>query len=586
MPDDRTGQFDDSSEFNPDPLGIIGWVIGGKYKVQAYLGGGGFGEVYEGYNENLTEQRLVIKFFKRVQAREKFAKEAKILCLLDHPNICRVIDYLPDEGAVVVAYIDGKDGSVILKESGALAEEQFLNVARSMTAAIAYAHEKKIAHRDIKPGNILLDNRGHVFLIDFGIAKEMGTAATKTAYNALTPMFAAPERQSGVKDYNPFVSDIYETGITLFNLATNSLPYRNPANPNVDEWGGSVARKLSAELTRILKKATHPIPKKRHQSAAELAKDLQKLDKAFGGGRKFPVRPIAITIILALIAIFAWQFGEGIWRQIFPEQTAIDQQMETSTADDDNTSIITDTAGQVDQIAAGEDTTLRPPDQQSASTGMVADDKKPEESVTVADAAIQATQDKTVEEEQKPKPPPISELLVQVFPENNITLTVDGVKRTPNQYFELKPGDYDISITHPDYPIYRHSVNLTNEPVDLNLNLNQEFAVLDTVDMQVALIPWSDKHILEFWRNGRKQTITSFPLLGMRQTAGEWNVNLNLIPIGEAAGQDVQIDSCVVFPHGGGPHHAVYGHEGILTIEPSAEDKAATVPLLIYWSEK
>jgi serine/threonine-protein kinase len=173
MPDNSdTNPMDSTNpepEPNSDPLGIIGWVIGGKYKIHSYLGGGGFGEVYEGYNENLSEQKLVIKFFKRVQAREKFDKEAKILCMLDHPNICRVIDYLPDEGAVVVAFIDGRDGSVMLKQSGALEGNLFLKVARGITSAIAYAHNKKIAHRDIKPGNILVDKNENVFLIDFGI---------------------------------------------------------------------------------------------------------------------------------------------------------------------------------------------------------------------------------------------------------------------------------------------------------------------------------------------------------------------------------------------------------------------------------
>jgi len=237
--------------------------------MKSYIGGGGFGEVYEGYNKNLPEQKLVFKFFKRVQSRDKFAKEAKILCMLDHPNISRVIDYLPDEGAVVVSFIDGKDGSSILKSTGALDEARFLKVARAMTDAIAFAHDKRIAHRDIKPGNIMFDKSGHVYLIDFGIAKEMGGDATKTAYVALTPLFAAPERQAGDQDYNPFLSDIYEMGVTLFNFATNDLPYRNPANPNIREWGGMASEKLSPEVRRILMKATHPNPKERYGGPAD-----------------------------------------------------------------------------------------------------------------------------------------------------------------------------------------------------------------------------------------------------------------------------------------------------------------------------
>ena len=166
-----TGWEDDSDDKPLDPLGVIGWVIGGKYKIRSYIGGGGFGEVYSGYNVNLVEQKLVVKFFKKVQARDKFDKEAKVLCLLDHPNICRVIDYLPEEGALVVAFIDGRDGKEILKESGALSSDMLLRGARTMTSALAYAHSKKIAHRDIKPDNIIIDKNDHIsiFLCIIGL---------------------------------------------------------------------------------------------------------------------------------------------------------------------------------------------------------------------------------------------------------------------------------------------------------------------------------------------------------------------------------------------------------------------------------
>jgi len=304
--ENKTTEWEDSSDNRPpDPLGVIGWVIGGKYKVRSYIGGGGFGEVYDGYNVNLVQQKLVIKFFKKVQARDKFDKEAKILCLLDHPNICRVIDYLPEEGALVVAFIDGRDGKEILKESGALSSDMFLRVARTMTSALAYAHSKKIAHRDIKPDNVLIDKNDHVYLIDFGIAKVMREDATKTAYQALTPMFAAPERQAGDANYNPFLSDIYETGVTLFNFATNEMPYRNPANPDINEWGGPKAKNLSPQLKQILKKATHPDPGKRYKSIAEMRKDLNEVQQVYGGKSKKSLwAAAAIIIILAGGAYF------------------------------------------------------------------------------------------------------------------------------------------------------------------------------------------------------------------------------------------------------------------------------------------
>jgi len=567
MPDDSDTrpQGDADEQTSPDPLGILGWVIGGKYRVKSYLGGGGFGEVYAGYNENLTEQRLVIKFFKRVQAREKFAKEAKILCMLDHPNICRVIDYLPDEGAVVMAFISGRDGSAILKESGSLSEDQFINVARSMTDAVAYAHSKKIAHRDIKPGNIIVDKNNHVFLIDFGIAKQTGTNATKTAYNVLTPMFAAPERQVGNIDYNPFLSDIYEVGITLFNFATNSLPYRNPTNPNVNEWGGIAARKLSPEMTRILKKATHPDPKKRYQSMDEMAKDLKNVKSAYGQRRRRSRAPVvAAFIIIALAA--AGYFGRGYISDFMAGLGS--ERFEADNAAD-----------------------LVPPDDSVKVSGeMTAADGEQEETPaeTADDDAAEATTETTRREETTPAPPPpppVSKVLISVTPPEDAVLAVAGKERPANKRFDIDPGRYEATVIQPDYPVYRRTLELTDGPNDISIDLVREFSSIDTLDLQVALIPPSDNHILELNRNGRSRTLHNFPYLGLKQPVGEWDVRVAIRGIGPAEGKPARVDSCVIYPFTPSLRDAVLGNRGILTVSGADSGDGSAARFLIYWSE-
>ncbi len=294
---------DDLEQHGPDPLGVVGWTIGGKYKVRSYIGGGGFGEVYEGFNSNLPQQRLVLKFFKEVAFRERFDREAQILCRLDHPNISRVMDYFPDENALVMQYIDGRNADQILHDKGPLESELLLKVARHVADAVAYAHKQGVAHRDLKPGNILIDKNGHVYLIDFGIAKE-GTDAsrTRTGYAALSVNFAAPERQGGRLDYNPYLSDVYELGITLFNLATNSFPYRNPAAPLVDEWKDSAGKKLAPGLRNVLKRATHPDPKKRYPSVDELAAALKEVDSVYLGGGYSKIGIAVAGVIVVAVA--------------------------------------------------------------------------------------------------------------------------------------------------------------------------------------------------------------------------------------------------------------------------------------------
>jgi serine/threonine protein kinase len=575
MPDreDTHPQGDSLDRDALDPLGVIGWVIGGKYRIKSYLGGGGFGEVYEGFNENLAEQRLVIKFFKRVQAREKFAKEAKILCMLDHPNISRVIDYLPDEGAVVVAFIDGKDAGLILKESGALPEDRFLRVARAITAAIAYAHGKRIAHRDIKPGNIIIDKSENVFLIDFGIAKEMGTEATKTAYTALTPMFAAPERQTGQRDYNPFLSDVYETGVTLFNLATNSLPYRNPTNPDISEWGGPMAKRLSPQLTRILKKATHPDPTKRHQSTRELADDLQPLTVAYNRPKRFPFVAAAAVILVVVAAVFLVPkfLGKG-----------------------GDTSSVPAAVEKKDSVAVPQQKPISPPtqspkDQKATTTPPVATPPRATETTkppTVTDKPVpeQITPVKQDTIAQKPTPPPMSQLLVQVTPSDKAVLKIDGVTRQPGRRFEIQPGRHDALVIHPDYPIYRDKIDAPAGSIDLSLKLADKFPVIDTIELQLALSPPSENNMLELSMNGRTQTITRFPVLRQKQAAGEWEVGLKIVSAGTGGSPQAMVDSCVIFPYGGGQRQMIKGGSGIIRFARPASGKS--IPMVIYWKEK
>ena len=208
-----------------DPETLIGWVIADKYKIIRHLGGGGFGEVYEAQNINLMYQRVVIKFLKQIRSRERFAKEAKILCQLDHPNICRIIDFLEKESALVMQYIDGKDLEVMLSESGPPDENTILKVANSICSAVSYAHGQRIAHRDVKPKNVMIDANRHVYLIDFGIAKEIdATAMTGTGQVVLTPQYAAPERMKPGVKYDPFLSDVFEIGATIYKLCTDSTP--------------------------------------------------------------------------------------------------------------------------------------------------------------------------------------------------------------------------------------------------------------------------------------------------------------------------------------------------------------------------
>ncbi len=307
---DQDRPVDDAGGVLSDPLGLIGKVVAKKYVIESYIGCGGFGEVYKGINVHLQKQRVVLKFFTNTRLSDKFEREARILSLLNHPSICGIHDYLPEQKAIVIPFIDGRDLGEILIETKQLPEEIFLRIAHAVTEALIAAHNEKIAHRDIKPSNIMIDKNNNVYLIDFGIAKEMTEPATWTKYNVLTPQFAAPERHGGGKEYNPFLSDIYELGVTLFYLATRMMPYRTPDNPQLDEWDDPHTRILAKPLKQILQKAAAPHPEDRYQTVHEMAADLRRIIHIYRRRRRLWIPATAASVIvLAGVAAYLWLAG-------------------------------------------------------------------------------------------------------------------------------------------------------------------------------------------------------------------------------------------------------------------------------------
>jgi serine/threonine protein kinase len=618
--DDNTMNLDEAPESkNQDPLGIIGWEVGGKYEISAYLGGGGFGEVYEGFNKHLREQKLVFKFFKRVQSRSKFVKEAKILCLLDHPNISKVIDFLPEEGALVVAHIGGKDGGLVLKENGPLDEKLFLKVARAMSSSIAYAHEQKIAHRDLKPSNIMFDQNNNVYLIDFGIAKEMGGDATKTAYQALTPLFAAPERQSGDSSYNPFLSDIYELGVTLFNLATNNLPYRNPANPNLAEWGGMSSRIFSSELREILIKSMHPDPTKRYQTARELAQEFESLNRAYGGVKKRrSVLPyIAILALLLVAGYFGRHKITEIWQNQFASggeatNTELAATGSKDASDENSTNtydIAKDTAKSAieipvettisdkqENIITEESGTKTVPDPEKTAPGEIKSETASEDNTSSDEAEKSSAavvkpdeytslEDTTVEMKAEPSRL-LSKLILDITPRGKAVVMIDGSQGSPDSAFTVEPGRHTVSIIHQDFPVYEKNINVSGAKKTVTTDLGNIFKTYDSVSLQVSLIPSPEDIMIQLKLNGRGHTLRRFPAWDIERMKGVWQVEAGIYDVSGNPGTP-KIDSIVVNPYDSGPGRGVLaGSRGTLTLGSIAEDKMESVPMLIFWSKK
>lgn len=212
-----------------------GTILQERYEIIKILGAGAMGRVYLAHHLGLGDLRVAIKELEihvdpetlELVASE-FQREATILAHLNHPGLIRASDFFEEEGQcyIVMEYVAGPTLYEVLEQSvGPLPVENVLEWADQLCDGLEYLHSRTppILHRDLKPGNILLDDLGRVRLIDFGISRFQGPAmrtATVLA-GAGTAGFAPVEQYSGGTDER---SDIYALGATLYYLLTREIP--------------------------------------------------------------------------------------------------------------------------------------------------------------------------------------------------------------------------------------------------------------------------------------------------------------------------------------------------------------------------
>ncbi|MCC6860142.1 MAG: serine/threonine-protein kinase [Bryobacterales bacterium] len=210
----------------------------GPYRLLEQVGEGGMGTVFRACREGDAERRMVaVKVVKPGLDSEhilrRFHQERQILSALDHPNIARLLDLGVTEAGLpyfVMEYIAGQRIDQYC-DHHRLSPEQRLRLFQVVCRAVHYAHQKRIIHRDIKPGNILITPRGVPKLLDFGIGKILDPALvsrtydpTVTMWRMMTPEYASPEQVQG--ETVTQATDVYSLGVLLYELLTGHRPYR------------------------------------------------------------------------------------------------------------------------------------------------------------------------------------------------------------------------------------------------------------------------------------------------------------------------------------------------------------------------
>jgi serine/threonine protein kinase len=259
-----------------------GSLLHKRYRIVEILGQGGMGSVYRAVDESLGMDVAVKEnLFTTEDYARQFRLEAVILAKLRHVHLPRVTDHfvIEDQGQyLIMDYIDGEDLRDRMERIGPISEEETILIGVAMCDALQYLHTRKpsIIHRDLKPGNVRISQDGHIYLVDFGLAKLVKAGqATTTGARAMTPGYSPPE-QYGTARTGPR-TDIYSLGATLYAGLTGTIPEDGLARAmdNVElvpirEHNPKISRKLAAAIEKAL--AVHP--EDRYQSAEEFKNAL------------------------------------------------------------------------------------------------------------------------------------------------------------------------------------------------------------------------------------------------------------------------------------------------------------------------
>jgi len=241
-----------------------GTLLAQRYRIVSMLGRGGMGEVYRA-NDLLLGQAVALKFLPVQWTSDestlgRFRNEVRIARQISHPNVCRVYDIGEAEGATYLSmeYVDGEDLASLLRRIGRLPQHKALEIARQLCAGLAAAHDKGVVHRDLKPGNIMLDGQGQLRITDFGLA---GVAGELKDIRSGTPGYLAPEQVSGLEVTAR--SDIYALGVVLHEVFTGKRPSADSTHPE-----------LTADVDRVIRRCLAEVPAKRPASALQVAAAL------------------------------------------------------------------------------------------------------------------------------------------------------------------------------------------------------------------------------------------------------------------------------------------------------------------------
>jgi TolB-like protein/tRNA A-37 threonylcarbamoyl transferase component Bud32 len=282
------------------------WFLG-NYEILEQIGCGGMGVIYRArqrHSRRIVAVKRVLSYRADSHgALQRFRREAQAVASLDHPNILPIYEVSESEDGLPFFSMKFAEKGSLRENVASLRDEprKCVHLMAKVARAVEYAHSRGVLHRDLKPGNILLDDRGEPLVSDFGLAKllDANNDLTRSLTTFGTAGFIAPEQAGGAAADFTAAADVYGLGAVLFNLLAGRPPFlgSNPVSvirkasetqaPKLRSLsrGGGIDRDLETICARCLERD----PKARYQSAGDLAADLER----WFGGRPIVARPVS-----------------------------------------------------------------------------------------------------------------------------------------------------------------------------------------------------------------------------------------------------------------------------------------------------
>ncbi len=277
------------------PTLVAGDVVGERFEILQLLGTGGMGVVFKA-TDRMLDETVALKTLRgdlddTHNMANRFRSEIRLARKISSPHVCRIYEYGEDRERgelryISMEYVEGVTLRDLLHESGGLPVDVALDIVAQILAGLTVIHDIGIMHRDLKPSNLMRTRTGLVKLMDFGIAKEIGGVTLTAAGQAVgTPEYMSPEQVTGRK--LDLRTDIYTTGIVLFELLTGISPFRSEnlmeaAHKQVKEEPDLRTPGIPAALAPVLGRALAKDREARFGSVRELERALISARRALG----------------------------------------------------------------------------------------------------------------------------------------------------------------------------------------------------------------------------------------------------------------------------------------------------------------